>query len=258
MDVITSQLRKVDQYRFVDIGEGQPLVLLHGLMGTLSNFDGVLDYFPKKGYRVLIPDLPFYSMSIHKTSIASLSRYLFRFFERISVKDSILLGNSLGGHVALMFARDHQELLKGIVITGSSGLYENNIGGNAAPNRKNYQYIKTKAQEVFYDPAIATKEIVDSVYDTVNDNMKLIRTIALAKSAIRHNMSKELSLLELPAAIIWGKQDLVTPPDVAEEFHKLLPNSDLYWIDKCGHAPMMEHPDTFNELLIGWLNQHGL
>ncbi len=258
MDVITSQLKEVEEFRFVDVGEGQALVLLHGLMGTLSNFDGVIDYFPKKGYRVLIPDLPFYSMSIHKTSIASLCKYLFRFFEAISVKDSILLGNSLGGHVALMFARDYQELLKGIVITGSSGLYENNIGGNAAPNRKNYQYIKTKAEEVFYDSAIATKEIVDSVYKTVNDDMKLIRTIALAKSAIRHNMAKELTLLKLPAAIIWGKQDSVTPPDVAEEFHKLLPNSDLFWIDKCGHAPMMEHPHTFNDLLIDWLIQRGL
>ncbi|MCY4161354.1 MAG: alpha/beta hydrolase [Flavobacteriaceae bacterium] len=255
---MTNQIREVDQYRFVDVGQGQPIVLLHGLMGTLSNFDGILDFFPDKGYRILIPDLPFYSMSIHKTSVASLSKYLFRFFKRLSINHAILLGNSLGGHVALMHARDYQEFLSGIVITGSSGLYENNIGGNAAPNRKNYQYIKSKAEEVFYDPSIATKEIVDSVYETVNDNMKLIRTIALAKSAIRHNMAKELTSIGLPAAIIWGKQDVVTPPDVAEEFHKLLPNSDLYWIDKCGHAPMMEHPTIFNDLLIGWLHEREL
>ncbi|MCY4561167.1 MAG: alpha/beta hydrolase [Flavobacteriaceae bacterium] len=254
---MNNELREVDGFRFLDIGEGQPLVPLHGLMGTLSNFGGVIDYFPKRGYRVLLPELPFYSMKINKTSIASLSNYLFRFLDRFSDRNAILLGNSLGGHVALMFARDYIDKLKGIVITGSSGLYENNIGGNAAPNRKNYQYIKTKAQEVFYDPKIATKEIVDSVFETVNDNKKLVRTIALAKSAIRHNMSRDLSSMDLPVAIIWGKQDLVTPPDVAMEFNSLLPDSDLYWIDKCGHAPMMEHPDGFNDILHSWLKKRG-
>jgi pimeloyl-ACP methyl ester carboxylesterase len=51
-----------------------------------------------------------------------------------------------------------------------------------------------------------------------------------------------------------GKNDKVTPPDVAEEFKQLLPNSTLYWIDKCGHAAMMEQPEEFNRLLEEWLN----
>jgi len=115
-------------------------------------------------------------------------------------------------------------------------------------------YIKKKSEAVFYDPKIATKQIVDEVFESVNDRNKLVRTLALAKSAIRHNMSKELPKMKTPTAIIWGKQDTVTPPNVAEEFYELLPNSDLYWIDKCGHAPMMEHPDEFNIILQKWLN----
>jgi pimeloyl-ACP methyl ester carboxylesterase len=59
--------------------------------------------------------------------------------------------------------------------------------------------------------------------------------------------------MKLPACLIWGKDDNVTPPDVAEEFHELLPNSELNWIDECGHAPMMEHPDKFNDILEVWL-----
>ena len=110
-----------------------------------------------------------------------------------------------------------------------------------------------KSEAVFYDPKTATKEIVDEVFETVNDRNKLVRTLALAKSAIRHNMSKDLPKMKTPVAIVWGAQDSVTPPNVADEFHELLPDSNLYWIDKCGHAPMMEHPDQFNSILDTWL-----
>ena len=87
----------------------------------------------------------------------------------------------------------------------------------------------------------------------MNDRNKLIKTLAIAKSAIRHNMSKDLPKMETQTCLIWGENDNVTPPEVADEFNKLLPNADLFWIEKCGHAPMMEHPDRFNEILHDWL-----
>ena len=128
--------------------------------------------------------------------------------------------------------------------------------GGGYTKRGDYEVIKKKAQDVFYDPAVATKEIVDEVYETVNDRNKLIKTLAIAKSAIRHNMSKELPKMTTETCIIWGKNDTVTPPEVAEEFNKLLPNSELFWIDKCGHAAMMEHPEEFNHILDAWLTKH--
>jgi len=126
------------------------------------------------------------------------------------------------------------------------------------PKRGNYDFIKEKAEEVFYDPNVATKEIVDEVFETVNNRDKLVRTLAIAKSAIRHNMSSDLPHMKQPTCIVWGKDDIVTPPNVADEFNKLLPNSELFWIDKCGHAPMMEHPDRFNEILLEWLEKNNL
>jgi pimeloyl-ACP methyl ester carboxylesterase len=68
-------------------------------------------------------------------------------------------------------------------------------------------------------------------------------------------MAKDLPTMHTPTGLIWGENDKVTPPNVADEFHKLLPDSDLYWIKECGHAPMMEHPDTFNEKLLEWLKK---
>ena len=251
---MTQNLKKESQYSYIEVGEGQPIIVLHGLMGGLSNFDGVTKFFSAKGYKVIIPELPVYSMSLLKTNVKSFAKYLRDFIEFKGLDNVILLGNSLGGHIGLYHTKMFPERVKALVITGSSGLYESAMGGGYT-KRSDYEVIKKKAQEVFYDPEIATKEIVDEVYETVNDRHKLIKTLAIAKSAIRHNMSKDLPKMRTPTCIVWGKNDIVTPPEVAVEFNHLLPDSDLFWIDKCGHAAMMEHPDTFNEILYKWFTK---
>lgn len=250
-------LKKEKEYNFIEAGEGTPIVVLHGLMGGLSNFEGVTSYFPEKGYKIIIPELPIYSMSLLKTNVKSYANYVKEFLDFKKLDNVILLGNSLGGHIGLYFSKMYPDYVKALVITGSSGLYESAMG-SGYPKRGDYDFIKKKAEDVFYDPKIATKEIVDEVYDTVNDRNKLIRTLAIAKSAIRHNMAKDLPNMTQPTCIIWGKNDTVTPPNVADEFHELLPDSDLFWIDKCGHAAMMERPDEFNTLLNNWLTIRSL
>lgn len=245
-------LKEEGKFTFVEEGEGTPIIILHGLMGGLSNFEGVMNFFPKNGYKVVILDLPLYSLSLLKTSVANFAKYLKEFIDFKGYKEAILLGNSLGGHIALLSTKLYPESVKALVITGSSGLYESAMG-ESYPKRGDYDYIKKKAENVFYDPEIATKEIVDDVFETVNDRNKLIRTLAIAKSAIRHNMSKDLPKMKTPTCIIWGRNDNVTPPEVAEDFYRLLPDADLFWIEKCGHAAMMEHPDAFNEILYKWL-----
>lgn len=250
-------LKKEKKYSYVEVGEGQPIIILHGLMGGLSNFDGVLEYFRDKGYKIIIPELPIYSMSLLKTNVRNFAKYLHDFILYKEFENVILLGNSLGGHIGLYHTKLYPEKVKALIITGSSGLYESAMGGGYT-KRGDYEVIKKKAQDVFYDPEVATKEIVDEVYETVNDRNKLIKTLAIAKSAIRHNMAKDLPKMDLPVCIIWGKNDIVTPPEVAVEFHELLPNSDLFWIDKCGHAAMMEHPQQFNDILEKWLQNKKL
>ncbi len=254
---MANQLREEGKFTYLELGEGTPIVVLHGLMGGLSNFDGVIDFFPERGYQILIPELPIYTMPILKTNVKRFAEYVSEFIDHKGFKEVILLGNSLGGHIGLLCTKMYPEKVKALVITGSSGLYESAMG-ESYPKRGDRDYIQKKAEDVFYDPAVATKEIVDEVFATVNDRNKLIRTLSIAKSAIRHNMSKDLPSMDTPICIIWGKQDQVTPPQVAKEFHELLPDSNLFWIDKCGHAAMMEHPDKFNELLNAWLLDRGL
>ncbi len=240
-------------FRYVEAGEGQTLVLLHGLMGELSNWESVIDHF-KHQYHVLVPILPIYEQPLLTLGVKSLSKYVFKLLKFKKLNQVVLVGNSLGGHVGLVFTTLHQEFVKALVLTGSSGLYENAFGGSF-PRRESYDYVREKVEFTFYDPATATKELVDEVFKTINDRSRVIRILTLAKSAIRHNMAKELPKITIPVSLIWGKQDKITPPEVAVEFHELLPNSELNWIDLCGHAPMMEHPLEFNQFLEKFLDR---
>ena len=245
------KINKEKDFRYIEEGDGLPIIILHGLMGGLSNFNGVITFFKDKGYKVLMPVLPIYDLPILKTSVRELSNFLDRFIKFKKIKKFVLLGNSLGGHIALYYTKIFNRA-NGLVLTGSSGLYEKGMGSGYT-KRGDYNVMKKKVEEVFYDPKVANKELVDEVFETVNNRNKLIKILAMAKSAIRHNMAKDLPKMKLPCLIIWGKNDNVTPPEVGIEFNNLLPNSDLSWIDKCGHAPMMEHPEKFNEILLVWL-----
>jgi pimeloyl-ACP methyl ester carboxylesterase len=246
-------LKEENGFSYIDEGEGDVLLLLHGLMGGLSNWDRVIEDF-KSEFRVIIPILPIYDLPLLTTGVKSLAKFVHKFVTYKELSDVTLLGNSLGGHVALIYVLSHPSIVRSMVLTGSSGLYENAFGGTF-PKRGSYDFVKEKVELTFYDPQIATKELVDEVYRTVNDRHSVIRILAMAKSAIRHNMKKDLNKIDIPVSLIWGKDDKITPPEVALEFHELLPDSELHWIDNCGHAPMMEHPGEFNRLLKGFLER---
>ena len=246
-------LKEQKGFSYIDEGEGEVLLLLHGLMGALSNWEDTVNYF-KPNYRVIIPMLPIYDLPLLTTGVKSVTKFVQKFVKNQKLTDFTLIGNSLGGHVALIYVLAHPKLVKALVLTGSSGLYENAFGGTF-PRRESYDFIKEKVEFTFYDPATATKELVDYVYQTVNDRHRVIRILAMARSAIRHNMKHDLHKIKIPVGLIWGKNDKVTPPEVAVEFHENLPKSELVWIDKCGHAPMMEQPAEFNKALEGFLNK---
>ncbi|MDY3538041.1 alpha/beta hydrolase [Riemerella anatipestifer] len=246
--------KKEKKFNFIEEGEGHPLVLLHGLMGGLSNFDDMVKFFSEKGYKVYVPELPIYDLPVLNTNLTAISKFVAKFIKEEVKEPVTIVGNSMGGHIGLILTLAKPELVKNLVLTGSSGLYEKSFG-DSFPRKGDKEYIRKKTQEVFYDPAVATDQLVDEVFSVVNDRMRGIKTVMLARSAIKHNMIKDLPKITCPTCIIWGKQDNVTPPEVAVDMHKYIPNSDLYWIDKCGHAAMMEKPQEFNEILLSWLKK---
>ena len=247
------EIKQQDKFKFIEEGEGEPLMLLHGLFGALSNFKDLVDFFSKH-YKVIVPILPLFDLDILHTSVGGLEKFVFRFIDARNYKNIHLLGNSLGGHVGLLHVLRHPERIRSLILTGSSGLFENGMG-DTYPKRGDYEYIKKKTQLTFYNPDIASKELVDEVYEIVNSRIKVIKIIALAKSAIRTNLGEELNQIKQPTLLVWGNNDSITPPFVGREFNKLIPNSELYFIDKCGHAPMMETPDEFNVILQKFLTK---
>lgn len=248
------EIKQEGKFKFIEVGEGEPLILLHGLFGALSNFGGLIDHF-RHTHKVVVPILPLLELDLLHTSVGGVQKFLHKFIEHKDYKNIHLLGNSLGGHVALVHVLKHPERIKTLILTGSSGLFENGMG-DTYPKRGDYEYIRTKTEMTFFDPKTATKELVDEVYEIVNNRLKVIKIIALAKSAIRNNLGEELTQIKHPTLLIWGNNDTITPPFVAREFNKLIPNSELHFIDKCGHAPMMEVPGEFNKILDSFLQQH--
>jgi 2-hydroxy-6-oxonona-2,4-dienedioate hydrolase len=248
------EIKQTGKFRYIEEGQGEPLVLLHGLFGALSNFKDLIDYFSAT-HKVIVPMLPLFELDLLHTSVSGLQKFVHRFLETKDYHGVHLLGNSLGGHVALVHVLKHPDRIRSLTLTGSSGLFENGMG-DTYPKRGDYEYIKRKTELTFFDPAMATKELVDEVYDIVNQRTKVIKIIALAKSAIRNNLGDELKEIQVPTLLVWGNNDTITPPFVGKEFERLIPRSTLHFIDQCGHAPMMERPEQFNQILGEFLKKH--
>lgn len=240
-------------YKFIEEGEGEVILLLHGLFGALSNWEGVVNKFALN-YRILIPMLPIYEMPIKQAGLDGLVGFVEDFINFKNLDHINIMGNSLGGHIALIYTLTNQEKISRLILTGSSGLFENAMGGSF-PKRGSYNYIKERVEYTFFDPNTATKEYVDEVFETTKSIPKCMRIVAIAKSAQRHNMASEITKITVPTLLVWGLNDTITPPMVAHEFNRLIPNSTLKFIDKCSHAPMMEHPEKFNDLLAAFIQE---
>lgn len=252
---MNQNIKEEGKFKYVETNENadEVLLLLHGLLGQLSNFDGIMQHFSAT-HNVVVPILPIFDMPIRKLSVTGLVDYVADFVAHKGFDKVHALGNSLGGHIGLLYTLAHPDRLASLTLTGSSGLFESAMG-SSFPRRQDYNYIKGKVEMTFYSPKMATKELVDEVYATLNNRSRVIRVIATAKSAVRHNLADKLHNIKTPTLLIWGKQDSVTPPFVAEKFHELIENSKLAFVDECGHAPMMERPDIFNTHLEIFLNE---
>lgn len=245
------QIKELGEYKYLDEGEGEVVLMLHGLFGALSNWEPTVSALDGK-YRVVVPILPIYEMSLLNASIDGLRKFVEGFVKALGLTQFHLMGNSLGGHIALVYTVQNPQMVKTLILTGSSGLFENSMGGSF-PKRGSYEYIKERVGYTFYDPATASVELVDEVFKITQSVSKCMSIVAIAKSAQRHNLAHDLYKIKVPTLLIWGLNDTITPPHVGHEFNRLISGSELYFIDHCCHAPMMEQPARFNQLLYQFL-----
>jgi len=245
-------LKEHEDFKYIETGgEGPPLLLLHGLFGALSNFEGIIEHFSKE-MNVVVPLLPIFEGNLKVPTVTALVEYVSDFVNWKGYSKMHVLGNSLGGHISILFTLANPEKVLSVTLTGSSGLFESGLG-STFPKRGDYEYVKNKCEAIFYDPAVAKKELVDEVYDTINDRIKALRIVWTAKSALRQNLADKLQGIKVPTLLVWGKHDNVTPPEVAYKFDELIADTRLIFVENCGHAPMMEYPEQFNEVLANFL-----
>jgi len=222
------------------------MILLHGLFGGLSNWAGVIKYF-EDSYDIYVPELPLYEKHEGDT-IRYLVDFLKAMIDGAKLTKVVLVGNSLGGHIAIRYSHQYPDKVAKLILTGSSGLYENSQVGSYL-KRGNYGYIRERVAATFYDPAVATDDLVAEVLDVTTNAFKCLSIIKCAKSTQRDQVLSLLPEISIPVLLIWGEEDHITPPAVARQFRESLPDAALVMLPECGHAPMMEKPAAFNAAL---------
>lgn len=237
-------IQQQDGFEYVRVGRGPNLLLLHGLFGALSNWQPVLEAF-QHDHTVWIPLLPIYRPTKRDATLEGLVEYIDEFVERFDLRDNIVVGNSLGGHLGMMYTMQRPNRVARLVLTGSSGLFEAGMGVGFV-RRGDPDFIRDRVAFTFYDPKTASKELVDEVFEIVNNRMAAMRILNIARAAQRMHMAEQMRRILVPTCLVWGLNDNITPPYVAHEFHRLIPKSELHFIDHCGHAAMMEQPERFN------------
>lgn len=223
---------------------GTPIVFLHGLVGLNDHWEGVVSRVCNRARCVML-EMPLLRLSGEECSIEGVSRITAKYLREQIKEPAILMGNSFGGHVAMRIACEEPELVKGLILAGASGLYERSLLANVQI-RPSRAWLAKKIGELFYDKRHVWESDIDRSYAELARREGARAMVRLSRSARADHLGERLHKVKAPTLLIWGRQDVVTPPETAEEFHRLIRGSTLEWIDRCGHAPMMEHPEVFS------------
>lgn len=230
------------------------VVFLHGLVGLNEHWDEVVGRVRHR-LRCVMLELPLLELRGDDCSIDGVTEIASRFLRDRVGGASVLVGNSFGGHVALRVALHQPALVSGLVLAGSSGLIERSIVSDIQikPSR---EWLVRKIGELFYDPDRHMRDAdIDRAHRALTDRGGARAMVRLSKSARRNHLGDQISLIQAPTLLIWGRQDIVTPPEAAEQFLTGLPQSRIVWLDDCGHAPMIEKPDDFARALLEFADE---
>ena len=238
-------------FRWLELGEGEPIVLLHGLMGRMDHWDRTLRALATLG-RPIAPDVPILDEALADPSVGGLTEHVRAFLDAIAIDRAVVGGNSLGGHLALELALRYPHRVSGLILTGSSGLFERSFS-RGVPHVPTTEFVRQKMEEIFYDTSLVTAAWVEAVHRTLTTRVLARRILQVARSAKRSNLESRLGQIAVPTLVLWGKDDQITPPEVAERFGALIPNAEVVFIANCGHAPMLEQPAVFNAVVEDWL-----
>lgn len=244
--------------RYVEYGRGAtPVVLLHGLFGSPENWTRIMEDLADDYYFFAVQfPIDHCEGRCHRKfrGVAELTDYVEELIDELQLDKAVLCGNSLGGQVAVDYSLRYPDKVDRLIMTGSAGLFERSLNPAKRP-QIDRKAIRQRASEIFYDERHCTDEIVEEVYRMVHDRRFARFLLRVARAARDRNLKEDLARLHVPTLLIWGRNDIITPPFVAEEFLEGIPNAKLAYIDQCGHAPPIEQPDEFARLMREFLEE---
>lgn len=248
-------------------GQGEVVIFLHGAGGGASgysNFKGNYPEFAKAGYRTIVPDLLGYGLS----SKPDIAQYDLDFFmagvkgmvDTLGLKNITLLGNSLGGAVALGYALAYPDEVSRLILMAPGGV-EDLDTYLAMPGIANmfqiYQSGKTGAEAMravmtmqLFDPSLLTDEIINERAPIAATQTQAARSVLKVP-----NLTDRLHELKCPVFGFWGVNDHFNPVVGATKLLDNCPQARMVLVNRCGHWVQVEHRDMFNRSCIDFLQK---
>jgi pimeloyl-ACP methyl ester carboxylesterase len=259
--------------RYVDVGKGPSLLMIHGLGGRIENWQYNIKLLSAK-FRVVAIDLPFHGKTFSTTD--SLDEALIlstvqHFIKAIKLNHFYLLGASFGGLLSLLLYSSYKHLIRGLILVCSVGLGEeykpplisrlynkinsaiqkNKIDDNNIVGINEKQLRIVLAENLFYDRSL----IPDFIVDNSEENKSFPKRKEMHNNIrrIMFGLRPNLRNIKCKVLIIWGKNDKIMPYRNGIKAHADLENSSFILLEKCGHLPFIEKTDLFNKLLLDYL-----
>ncbi len=254
------------QIAYTDEGAGGPLLFVHGFPLSRGTWSKQVAAF-QASHRVIAPDLRGLGDSEVSPGPIPMGRFakdLHGLMQHLKTGPLTLVGHSMGGYVALAFAKAYPEALKGLVLVGTKAGADSPEGATA--RRATAEKVRTEGSSVVVD-AMAPKMLAASNTDAamaaaVHGFMAPSKPEgvigALLGMAEREDAGAWLGMLQVPTLVIAGADDTIIPPSESEAMAKAIPGAQLKVIPKAGHLVAFEQADAFNAALVDWLNSAGL
>lgn len=249
------------QVHFRDQGlatDSLPIVLIHGTGASLHTWESWVNELKNK-HRIITLDLPAYGLTgPNKTGDYSQDFYvnfIENFLLKLNIKRCVLGGNSLGGSITWAFALEHPERVGKMILVDAGGypmvsksvpiafqIARMPIVGDLFKYILPYAVIEKSLQNVYVHDDRITPELIERYYDLASRTGNRKAFLDRMRSSIKNDNYLKIKTLTMPTLIIWGKEDGLIPLDVAEKFHKDLPNDTMIVFKDLGHTPMEEDP----------------